>query len=131
MKRQSVIDTGPTLGRDEILKEEVYVEYSRLIRNAGAMLSEEPTAKVVCIVLKEARKALSKELIDEAKIVNPSGGYTKRYLILEVVRQRLENDITQVDRNIIPGGVSNLMGVVPSHDDARTKNGRAKYLRDE
>lgn len=63
--------------------------------------------------------------------MNPKGEFTRRYLILEVVRVRLENDIDQANRNIPPDGVLDWVGAVPSHDEARTRNGRALYSRDD
>jgi len=116
---------------NEIQRFEVDTEYHLLLQAAIAKLSGQNNAKVVGAVLQEARKALSRELINEAKIVNPQGGFTRRYLILEEVRIRLDSDILQVNKQIIPDGVSALVGAAPSHDDARTRNGRIKYRQDE
>ncbi len=111
----------PGEGSLKIKKSEVDAEYSRLIRNAAAVKSGERTAKVVYLILGEARKALGKELQEEVKKTDLEGGYTKRYLILYKVGERLDNDLEQTRKGIIPDGVNSWIGSTPSPDDERRK----------
>ncbi len=111
----------PEKGSLKITKPEMDAEYSRLLRKAAATKSGERTAKVVYLILGEARKALGKELQEEVEKTGPEEGHTRRYLILYFVGEHLDNDLKQARSNIIPDGVSTLVGSTPSPDDERRK----------
>lgn len=101
-------------GNGEIQKSEVDAEYHRLMQKAIAQLSGERNARIVSAVIAEARKMVGKEL--QIEIGN---GYTRQYQILDFVRARLDSDLEQARRNIIPSGVHFFFGATSAPDDER------------
>ena len=108
-------------GNGEIQKSEVDAEYHKVLQTAIANLSGERNAQVVSAVMAEARKIVGLELRAEIKI-----GYTRRYQILDIIRERFDDDLEQAKRGIVPSGASYFFRAVSAPDDERrwTSKGR-------
>lgn len=125
MKKSGATETTQNLGKknNEIPKSEVDAEYHRLLQAAIAKLSGGRNAQVVSTVMAEARKIVGFELQEEIR-----HGYTRRYQILDIVRESFESGLEQAKKGVIPNGASDFFRAVSSPDDERRGASRGRDI---